>query len=132
MSLERALASSAPTAATTSCAARGSSTFGSAGYGFSAGPLSTSACTTTPARIPITKSDSVATARVSFTADNLAAGHGQCQREELIDALRVAKIDRVDMHRIAAYGRSTDVGERERLDGRRGAAGVSALQLGGT
>src|SRR5207245_5370816 len=76
--------------------------------------------------------ESVANARVSFTADHLATGHGQCQREELIDALRVAKIDSVDVHRISADDRPTDVGERERLDGRRGAAGVSALQLGGT
>src|SRR5438132_6339057 len=115
MSLERALASSAPTAATTSCAARGSSTFGSAGYGFSAGPLSTSACTTTPARIPTTKSDSVAAARVSFTAPHLATVDGQRQGEKLVDTLCGAKTDGVDVHGIDTNTCAADVCERERL-----------------
>src|ERR1700694_1424828 len=112
-SLESAWASSVPIAAITSCAARGSSTLGSAGYGFSAGPLSTTACTTTPARIPTAKSESVANARGSFTAHDLPAGHGQRQRKELIDALGVPKVDGVDVYRVAADGRATDVRERE-------------------
>src|SRR4029077_6593819 len=107
-SLERAWASSAAIAPITSCAARGSSTLGSVGYGFSPGPLSTKAWTTTPARIPTAKSESVANARASFTADDLPAGHGQRQRKELIDALRVPKVDRVDVHGVAADRRATD------------------------
>src|SRR6266704_6341889 len=126
MSLESACASSAPIAATTSCATRGSSTFGSAGYGLSAGPLSTNACTTTPARIPIANRESVTAARPSFTADHLAAGHGQRQRKELVNALRVSKVDGIDVDRVAADGRAADVGERERRDRRRGAARFGA------
>src|SRR5437867_1700529 len=84
-----------------------------------------------PPRMPTTKSESVAIVRTSFTADHLAAGHGQCQRKELIDALRAAKADCVDVHRIGAHAGASDVGERERLNGRGGAAGVSALELGG-
>src|SRR5258705_10542199 len=131
MSRDRDEASSAAIAATTSCAARGSSTLGRAGYGFSAGPLSARACTTTPARIPTTKSDSVVTALTSFTAHHLAAGYGQCQRKELIDPLGVAKVDSVDMHRVRAHGRAAHVRKRQRLDLRWGSTGDGALQLVG-
>jgi len=91
------------------------------------GALSTIECTTTPARIPIAKSESVTAARASFTANHLAAGHRQCQREELIDALRVTEIDGVDVHRVAADGRAADIREGERLDRAGRAAGVRAL-----
>src|ERR1700730_5229823 len=130
-SLERDWASSAPIAAITSCGARGSSTWGSAGCGFSAGPLSTTAWTTIPARIPTAKSESVATARASFTALHLAAVDGQRQWKELIDALRIPKADRVDVHGIHANGRAADVRERKRLDLRRRSAGIGGLKLGG-
>src|SRR5438093_10424399 len=103
-------------ASTTSCATCGSSTLGSAGSGFSAGPLSTKVCTTTPVRIPRAKSPSVAIARVSFTADHLAPSDREGEREELVDALRVAQADGVDVDRVRTRARAADVRERERRD----------------
>src|SRR5438309_277108 len=126
---DRACASSAPTAATKSCAAGGSSTLGRAGNGFSAGPFSRNACRTTPPRIPTANRASVAIARASFTADDLAAGDRQREGKELVYALRVAEIDGVDVDGVAAHAPAADVRQREWLDRGGRAAGVRSLQL---
>src|SRR5256714_13338092 len=115
----------------TSCAARGSYTLCRDGYIFSTGPLSTNEWTTTPARIPRAKSDSVTAARASFTAHHLAAEHRQRQRGELVDALGVAIVDGIDVHLVAARARPAHVRERQRLNRRGGPADVRALEVGG-